>query len=653
QNSDKIQVGNFKVTILYTDNIPPVTTITSATSGGVAVPNANGYYSKGTDITINFLATDVGSGVAYSECKLDTGTYQTCTSPKSYPGLADGSHTVSIRSTDYAGNVESTAIITWQQDTQLPVVTTSGAVTEQADQITGRLITYTASATDASPSSGLIGTAPSCGPIASGQVFPIADTTVTCTQADKSGNVGTTSFLVRILPYLDLGYVEEGVQSTITVSDPAVSGTIAVQATCPSGTSSVSLTQTTPGVFSAPILTTLSPTGLLGGIQNLQCGAFDGISVAYTIVRGTSTDSGVVQAAGSGASLGGIRALQFNSDAVPLGNNIGMSAKRIVGSTGCNLPGTAETLTVKVTSPSDPTNGINVILTEDAVNSCVFKTTENVWFVSGSSTNSPPAIQTAQGQTVTGTLLSISPTETTTVLILPAPPSIPSIGTATAVTSTTCSSDADKDGICNSPAWEGSGSSVLSITTSGITWQYTAAGGGCPRLLDDRNPSAGYPTDASNPVTCPSATVKDVFYEIDYMPNHKPSYAALLNVINAFRNAPSTCPTGLTCPGPIALHIKLDEQLPQHDNFIPWTTNGVQDSNNPMGGFDEIKRLYFMSPDERASSSSAAILKSERQVMRYMLISHQQEEASQILSSGYSEIKGNDAEVSLGAFSLG
>ena len=666
QNSDKIQVGNFKVTILYTDITPPVTTITGATSGGVAVPNANGYYSKGTDITINFLATDVGSGVAYSECKLDTGSYSPCTSPKSYYGLVDGPHTVSIRSTDNAGNVESTATINWQQDTQLPVVTTSGAVTEQADQITGKLITYTASATDASPSSGLIGTAPNCSPIASGQVFPIADTTVTCTQADRSGNVGTASFLVRILPYLDLGYVEEGGQSTITVSDPAASGTIQVQTTCDtSGTTNVALTATSPGVFSAPIYTTLAPTGILNGIQNLQCAGSDGIDVAYTISRGTSTDSGVVQAAGSGANLGRIRALQFDSDVVHLGNNIGMSAQRTFGPPGtiCNNNAAIETFTVQVTSPSDPPpGGITVTLTETAFNSCLFKTTENVWFIPGASTTSPLAIRTGVGQTVTATLNSVSPIETTTVGILPTAPSIPALGTVVTVTSATCASDTDQDGICNSPAWEGAGT-PLTITGFGVTYTYTAAGGGCPRLLDDRNPTADYPVgnnpaDLStyNPITCPSSTSKDIFYEIDYMPNHKPSYPALLNVINVFRNAPTTgCPTGTTCPGPTYLHIKLDEVLPIHDPLIPWS--GSLTTDNPMGGFDEIKRQFFMSSNERSPTVSAAIaaanLKSERQVMRYMLIAHQQEELSQRFSSGYSEIKGNDAGIYLGAFSLG
>jgi hypothetical protein len=51
------------------------------------------------------------------ECQLDSGAYATCTSPKSYPGLADGSHTFNVRATDTAGNPDPTpATRTWTVD---------------------------------------------------------------------------------------------------------------------------------------------------------------------------------------------------------------------------------------------------------------------------------------------------------------------------------------------------------------------------------------------------------------------------------------------------------------------------------------------------------------------------------------------------------
>jgi len=45
------------------------------------------------------------------QCQLDSGGWLPCTSPKSYPGLADGDHTFDVRAIDLAGNVDPTP---WQ-----------------------------------------------------------------------------------------------------------------------------------------------------------------------------------------------------------------------------------------------------------------------------------------------------------------------------------------------------------------------------------------------------------------------------------------------------------------------------------------------------------------------------------------------------------
>ena len=57
-----------------------------------------------TDATFTFAANDAG---ATFECKLDGGSFAACSSPKSYSGLAVGSHTFQVRATDALGNVES------------------------------------------------------------------------------------------------------------------------------------------------------------------------------------------------------------------------------------------------------------------------------------------------------------------------------------------------------------------------------------------------------------------------------------------------------------------------------------------------------------------------------------------------------------------
>jgi hypothetical protein len=65
-------------------------------------------------------------------CRLDNGTSQACTSPRSYSALANGSHTFSVFATSGGTADNSPAIATWNVDTTPPTVPTN--LTAAADR---------------------------------------------------------------------------------------------------------------------------------------------------------------------------------------------------------------------------------------------------------------------------------------------------------------------------------------------------------------------------------------------------------------------------------------------------------------------------------------------------------------------------------------
>ncbi len=95
---------------------PDVTFPDTTTPTGTAISSQTPSGSPTTSTTIQFVfggATDNVAVTSY-ECKLDSGTYATCSSPKSYNSLINGSHTFYVRAKDAAGNVDaSSASYTW------------------------------------------------------------------------------------------------------------------------------------------------------------------------------------------------------------------------------------------------------------------------------------------------------------------------------------------------------------------------------------------------------------------------------------------------------------------------------------------------------------------------------------------------------------
>jgi hypothetical protein len=125
------------------DTAPPDTTIDTA-------PPATSYTNSAT---FGFSSTEAGS--AFS-CSLDGAGFTGCTSPKTYTGLADGSHTFQVRATDFSGNTDPTpASSTWTVDASNPTLTLAADADAEVDAATPdtNVGTATSIAVDGSPNS--------------------------------------------------------------------------------------------------------------------------------------------------------------------------------------------------------------------------------------------------------------------------------------------------------------------------------------------------------------------------------------------------------------------------------------------------------------------------------------------------------------------
>jgi hypothetical protein len=89
---------------------PPAPAITSAPPNVTASTSASFSFSD-------------GDGTAAFRCRLDGQAFSACTSPISYTGLAEGSHTFGVRARDPAGNESGETSYTWFIDLTNPVVT--------------------------------------------------------------------------------------------------------------------------------------------------------------------------------------------------------------------------------------------------------------------------------------------------------------------------------------------------------------------------------------------------------------------------------------------------------------------------------------------------------------------------------------------------
>jgi hypothetical protein len=229
-----------------------------------AVVTAEASGASGTTVNYTVAATDLLSGAVVS-----------CT-PPSGSTFVLGNTLVTCTATDGAGNTSTATFNVMVKDTTAPVVTVAGSLSAEATSAAGAVVNFSASAVDAVDGA-LVA---SCVP-ASGSVFPVGSTTVTCTAIDGAGNTGSASFTVT---------VGDTTKPVLTVPGP-----ITAEATGSSGaavTFSASATDIVSGSLAAACLPASGSTFAIGA-TTVTCSAIDGAgntgSASFTVTVGDTT----------------------------------------------------------------------------------------------------------------------------------------------------------------------------------------------------------------------------------------------------------------------------------------------------------------------------------------------------------------------------
>jgi hypothetical protein len=212
--------------------------------------------SSSSSASFSFTSTEAGSTFS---CKLDAGAAASCTSPKAYAGLADGSHTFTVAATDAAGNTDVTpASFTWTISTAVaPTLTiTSAPGPSTASQTPSYTFTTTGSPTTTCAVDGGAGAA-CTSPYTPPSLSSPALHTITITATNGAGTASkSTSTWVDTRAY--------GVAVTVTKQSNSL--TPAGTESNPAAHPSVLTSATLQGAADTKMLTVTLPHGLSGSL---------------------------------------------------------------------------------------------------------------------------------------------------------------------------------------------------------------------------------------------------------------------------------------------------------------------------------------------------------------------------------------------------
>jgi streptogramin lyase len=170
--------NNHRVQVFVDKNGPDVTIISAPAS-----------VSGSSSATFTFQANEPNSTY---ECKLDGGSYSACSGTKTYNGVAEGSHSFSVRATDELSNVGNPTVYPWTVDVTPPTVniTSSPAVLTAS---TSAQFAFTASEPGAVFSCALDSASPAGCTSPKAMTVSATAHTFHVTAMDLAGNVGPTA----------------------------------------------------------------------------------------------------------------------------------------------------------------------------------------------------------------------------------------------------------------------------------------------------------------------------------------------------------------------------------------------------------------------------------------------------------------------------
>src|SRR6187397_968346 len=117
------------------DTVAPTTIINNVMDGNRSTIT-NGSNTRSSSVIFEFAGNDTGIGISHFECSIDNSNFTSCTSPVQSNNLAEGYHSVKIRSQDGVGNTDdSPASFGWTVDTIAPLTSINSVIDGNSSEI--------------------------------------------------------------------------------------------------------------------------------------------------------------------------------------------------------------------------------------------------------------------------------------------------------------------------------------------------------------------------------------------------------------------------------------------------------------------------------------------------------------------------------------